>query len=137
MNPINTYKDMQPFAGCVVAFQTKSYPFPDSFSFDDEPEVKFGTVSNMTYRFQASGKAEDRTGYRLYEFLKPESDSYRTHRGMTKSKLEQHSLTMRAASQEEINKLRKAIELGKASHCLGLDWEKLKELAEKHFANRS
>ena len=138
MNPVNTYKDMQPFAGCIVAYQTKSYSFSDSFSFDDEPEVKFGTVSNMTSRFQGIGDAEDRTGFMLYEFLKPKSTIM--HHGMTKSELERHALTMRAASPDEIDKLRSAIDLGKASHChlsrWGLDWEKLKELAEKHFAER-
>ena len=115
MDPVNTYKDMQPFAGCVVAYQTKSSSFSDSFSFDDEPEVKFGTVSNRTVHFRGIGDAEDRTGFWLYEFLKPKSDIM--HHGMTKSELERHSLTMRAASPDEIDKLRRAIDLGKASHC--------------------
>ncbi len=135
MHSINTYKDMEPFAGCVVAYQTESPSFSDSFSFDDEPKVKFGTVSNMTSRFQGVGSAEDRTGFMLYEFLKPASAI--THHGMTKTELEQHSLTMRAAFPSEIDKLRNAIDLGKATHChasrWGLDWEKLKNLAEQHF----
>lgn len=139
MNPVNTYKDMQPYAGCVVAFQTKSHSFSDSFSFDEKPEVKFGTVSNITSRWQGSGDPEDRTGYTLYEFLKPKSAIM--HHAMTKSSLERDALIMRAASPEEIDKLRSAIDLGTASHChssrWGLEWEKLKELSKKHFADRT
>lgn len=139
MNPVNTYKDMLSFAGCIVAYQTKSYSFSDSFSFDDKPEVKFGTVSNITSRFQGVGDAEDRTGFMLYEFLKPKSAIM--HHAMTKSDLERDSIIMRAASPDEIDRLRSAMDLGKASHChssrWGLDWEKLKELAKKHFAERA
>lgn len=139
MNPVNTYKDMQPYAGCVVAYQTESYSFRDSYSFDDAPEVKFGTISDVTCRFQGDEDDEDRTGFTLYEFLKPKSSI--THHGLTKSELEWHSLTMRAASPDEIDKLQTAIDLGKASHChlsrWGLEWEKLKELAKNHFADRA
>lgn len=137
MNPVNTYKDMQPFAGCVVAFQSKSDYFHRDFSFEDAPEVKFATLSEKTASFREG--VEDSTGFTLYEFLKPKS--VMMHYVLDKPMLERSSLLMRAATPNEINKLRHVTHLGKALHChLGswdFEWEILKKLAEKRFARVS
>lgn len=141
MIPINSYKDMQPFAGGIVAYQTekKIYKFQDGFVFKESPEIKFGTLSNMTSRFAGHEYEENRIGFMLYEFLKPGSSII--HHGMPNTVLEDLSLSMRSATPKEVKGLKKAVRLGNASHShlsrWGLDWKKLKELAQQHFSNRT
>lgn len=123
---------MTPFAGCVVAFETDSFSFYDSYSFYSAPNVKFATISNMTSVCNGDGKTsrEDLTGYLLIEFVKNRSAPM--HRLIIKEDFTEHSFSMRVATLEELEQLENAVSSATAFHP-NVDWKKVRELAEKYF----
>lgn len=113
MNPVNnmqqidSWKDAEPFAGMVVAYQTPSFYFNEPKERYTVGDLSFGYV-NGTVDTWSSGE----TGGSMENVLKP--SSVPSNFALIPSKLKNASFKMRKATVEEVTLLSKAVNDGEA-----------------------
>lgn len=139
MIPIGTNAQMQPFEGYVVAYQGGRHDDkPELFSFENEPNVKFGTVYYVKDTPCEPGMFLP-PGFRLINFIftgRPGAENGFPGEFLLDSDLKQNyetrPLKVRVATFSELEKLENAVRLGTATHFEkfhegNFDWEKLKQ----------
>lgn len=132
---VNTYHDLEPFAGKLIALKFSNEKCPDQFSslysFEDSPEIKYGVVDDKaTLEQGTTSPIEWRIGYFIHYFLNPRKWYINPH--INKSTLS-FSLEIREATLNETNRLKEAIDSKKIHHVRqdSLDWDKLKHFSDQ------
>ena len=107
---INHWKDMDPFAGHIIAYESNSSEinFGRHYKIHKNGSIKFGLVESAI-KYCLPG--EDNHGYELHQLIKKDSNA-----GVSVlcNKYIAAGLSVRLASKEEIEKIFNAVKKGKA-----------------------
>ena len=127
MQPINSWKDVAPFAGSVVAYKTNSYYLGASkgFSLEDE-SIQFGYIDESVSDWSCKEK-----GYKMSRLLKPKEVA--SNCALIDSELKL-SISMRLASRDEIGLIGKAILADQAKFECIYDKERVTTILEQHLS---
>ncbi len=127
MQPINSWKDVTPFAGSVVAYKTNSYYLDASKGFVPEDEsIQFGYIDKPARDWSCGEE-----GYEMKRLLKPKEVPRNC--ALIDSKLES-SISMRLASRDEISLIGKAILADQAKFDYIFDKERAITILEQHLS---
>lgn len=127
MQPINSWKDVTPFAGSVVAYKTNSYYLGASKGFVLEDEsIQFGYIDECLSDWSGGEK-----GYNMTRLLKPKRVPGKC--ALIDSKLES-SISMRLASRDEISLIGKAILADRAEFEYIFGKERVTTILERHLS---
>lgn len=127
MQSINSWKDVTPFAGSVVAYKTNSYYLGASKGFVLEDEsIQFGYIDERVSDWSCGEK-----GYNMTRLLKPKEvpDNCALIDSQLKS-----SISMRLASSDEISSISKAIFADQAKFEYMFDKERVTTILERHLS---
>ena len=122
---IQSWEEVAPFAGRVVAYQTDSVYFGATKGYTVE-NIHFGHISEFPIYFSEKG-------YNMVKVLKP--GDVPGNCVLVASKLKLH-ISMRLATKEEIGLIGKAITADQATFEYMFDKERMNAILERHLEPR-
>nr|MBA2727551.1 hypothetical protein [Parachlamydiaceae bacterium] len=127
----------------IVAYKSIDPFFNDAFCFEKSPNIKFGSVSDLTINSLNMKPVFSKFIWEIdvpYCMFKTSLESVTQHKySLYKKELEGKSLQMRDATPEEVNNLQNAVSIKKAFHLYETDlvWEKFRGVARRQMVDRA